>query len=149
MQGIVASFVCRDLEPRNLNIANFAMGLKVVLEELEILQSIFCQDGELTLHSDIDSIKDDSNFSISYSIGIELDDLREHLTTEYAGKSHDMLSDPMLVTLTATVNEKYPSELEGLSLNSTRLIKRNVNEMKTKLDKYIRENLLNRDEEHS
>ena len=126
------------------------MGLKGVLEEIEILRSIFCQDGEITLHSDIDSIKDDSKFSISYSIGIEMDllsTLPEHLTTEYAGKSDDVLRDPVVITLTATVNEKYPIELEGLSLKSTKLIKRSINEMKNKLDNYIKENLLNQDEE--
>ena len=126
-----------------------AMGLIEVLEEIEVLQSIFCRNGEFTLHSDIKGIKHDSACSITYSITIEVNE--EHLlpslgqASECSENIHGILEN--VIVLTVTVNDKYPSELQGISLKSTGLFTRNMRELKYALDKHVKENLLNEDEE--
>ena len=124
------------------------MGLKEVLEEIEVLQSIFCRSGEFTLHSDIKGIKLDSVCSITYSIAIEVDE--EHLSSreqpsEYSENVNALPKN--VIVATVTVNENYPSKLEGVSLKSNGLFKRNIRELKDALDKHVRESLLNEDEE--
>ena len=128
------------------------MGLSEVLEEVESLRSIFCKDGEFTLHSNIGNIEDGGTFGISYSLAIEIikehvSDLCERTMEDECNPCDVLVKDPLVIVLTVVVNEKYPSELEGFSLQAKDVVKRNINEIKVGLDKYIRESLLNNNEE--
>ena len=136
-----------ELEPRNWNSI---MGLNEVLEEIEILRSIFCQNGEFDLHSDLECIKEENEqFSITYSVNIEGQASQFHGEQAAVGGDDEPRrpDDQWSLVLTVTVNEKYPRELECFSLNSTILTKKIIEELKEELHRFITENLVNGDEE--
>lgn len=120
------------------------MGLQEVLEEVESLSAIFCRDGEFVLHSDTRCLQDEGNFSIEFSITVAIEE--GHGIQEGCAAREEINHRPTEVVFTANVDENYPGRLEGFSLKSTGIDKRNLDALKGELHNYIEEILFNGEE---
>ena len=129
------------------------MGLDDVREEVSILQSIFCQDDEFQMHTDLESLRDDQEYSITFSIYVNLN-CEEAFEQEI--NSGDSLgpvgafgskqpSTTKSCVFTATLDSKYPKEVQNISLKSTNFTNSQLKEMKSELWKYLEQLLVEND----
>ena len=130
------------------------MGLEDIREEVGILQSIFCQDDEFQMHTDLESLRDDQEYSITFSINIYLNCEEAFQQEINSGDSLGPLgalwpNQPSTTTkscvFTVTLDSKYPKEVQNISLKSTNFTNSKLKEMKSELWKYLEQLLVEND----
>lgn len=128
------------------------MGLEDIREEISILQSIFCQDDEFEMHTDLESLRDDQEYSVTFSIKVDLncEEVLEQETNSQVDSlgpsSGGAFFGPKQPTtsciVTATLDSKYPKEVQNISLKSTNFTNSQLMKMKHELKEYMGQLLL-------
>ena len=121
-----------------MEVTTTTMPLDDILEEIDTLRAIFCQDGEFCLHSDLDSLHEANAYSISFSINVNVN-VQTAYSPSSAASSSVAYKEPKTVNLVLSVSIdcKYPDELESISVTSTDMTRAEVDTLKAGLVQYI------------